>query len=202
MTSVTGIAAMYFWRVTVSQTAFTHRIHTGDNCGSVTERNTVASSGIQPAERMRFYMRIYTKGLIVGVAALLVALPVRAQAPRASGRWLVTFDANVTRKGAAVVVEAREQATLQLTQRGDSVSGTWKVASAPPRIVHGTYDGKTLALRTETAEQEIRVNGKPVKMQSMTEWSAAISGVTIAGTMLVRLGDRAPVPRKWEGLRN
>jgi hypothetical protein len=133
--------------------------------------------------------------------AIILTVAARANAQDVTGRWAATFDAAVTRDGAALKVDRRAPAILQLVRRGDSVSGTWEVEGDPPRHVRGTFDGTRLLLSSDVRDTEIRVNGKPVTMKAMTKWTAVLTGEKLAGTMLVYLGDREPPPRKWEAHR-
>jgi hypothetical protein len=124
-----------------------------------------------------------------------------ANAQAVTGTWSATFDSDMTMKKDSFVVKSRGPATLVLTQRGDSVSGTWSSGLGGARDVHGTFDGRVLRLTTGLNESEVRINGEPHKMKVRTDWMGTMQGNRLAGTMFIRIGDREPPARRWEADR-
>jgi hypothetical protein len=132
---------------------------------------------------------------------LMLTVAPTALAQGVTGTWSAMFDSDITIQRDTFIVKARGPATLVLTQRGDSVTGTWKSGSSPARDVSGTFDGRVLRLTTGRRESEIRVNGEPVKMMTRTDWMATLQGNRLTGTLFIRLGDREPPARRWEADR-
>ena len=124
-----------------------------------------------------------------------------ATAQGISGKWNAMFDADIQIRGDSIVVKSRKPAMLELQQRGDSLFGTWKPSDLEAVAVRGTYDGKVLRLSTTAQERQIRVNGAPTMVKTQTEMSAKVVGDSLAGTLLIKLGEREPPPRKWEAKR-
>src|SRR4051812_21916772 len=137
--------------------------------------------------------------MLAAIALFVVATSAHAQG--VAGKWSATFDSDISGRGDSFVVKERRPATLELTQRGDSVFGTWTVAGMDKSDVSGTFDGKILRITTGLHEREIRINGTPSKMKVRTDWTGSVSGNALSGVMTIRIGDREPPPRKWEAAR-
>jgi hypothetical protein len=135
------------------------------------------------------------------LAAVIASVPAAMPAQGVAGHWSATFDADVSVSGENMVVKGRRPAALDLTARGDSVFGKWIVADLETVSVSGTFDGRVLRLTSGVHEREMRINGQATKVKTRIDWTAAVAGNTLDGTMFIRLGDREPPPRRWEAKR-
>ena len=128
---------------------------------------------------------------------------------RVSGTWLVDYDMRIAREGdGAERVTERGKARLELSQRGDSLFGTWQAStglSRAERPVRGTVEGSNVRFTTGPAEATINRNGEETKIQIVSEFSGAVDGDSIGGVMTVRPLNGPGMPagsdRKWDGRR-
>src|SRR5690349_7925900 len=98
------------------------------------------------------------------LAALLAlaAAPAAAQPPALAGTWTVTWDADIRTAGGRSEVRARRDATLELAQHGDSLSGTWHPVPAVSVPVSGRVEGGTVRLGSAWRGDEVLRDGKKV----------------------------------------
>lgn len=134
------------------------------------------------------------------VAALLCAAR-SASSQNVAGHWTATFDSDIRAERDTFRVLKRGPATLDLTQRGDSVFGVWRAGTLDTSVVKGTFDGRALKLTSGLAERTIKFNGQATTMKVRTDLSGVVHGSTVVGTLFIYIGDRPPAPRKWEGQR-
>jgi hypothetical protein len=148
--------------------------------------------------------------LMICACALWLATATDASAQqRVSGTWLVEYDMRLEREGdGAERVTERGKARLELSQRGDSLFGIWQGSTGPSRTerpVRGTVEGGNVRFTTGVAEATISRNGAETKLQIVSEFSGAVDGDIIGGTMTVRplSGPEMPAGRRrtWDGRR-
>jgi hypothetical protein len=132
-------------------------------------------------------------------AAICAGLPASAQS--VTGRWAVTWDADVRIDHDTAIVRSRKPATLELTQRGDSVVGTWSAGPDGHTPVRGTFDGRSLKLSSGTVERNGMIDGKPTPMKIRWDIAGSVEAAKISGVLFLYMGVLPPVPRHWEAQR-
>jgi hypothetical protein len=135
----------------------------------------------------------------VTVAALCWGLPASAQS--ITGKWAVTWDADVRVDHDTAIVKSRKAATLELTQRGDSVVGTWSTGPDGHTPVRGTYDGRSLKVSSGLVERNGMIDGKPTPMKIRWDIAGSVEASKISGVLFLYMGTLSPVPRRWEAQR-
>jgi hypothetical protein len=138
--------------------------------------------------------------LSIAILASLT-LHVQAQAPNIAGRWAVTWDADVRIDHDTAVVKSRKPASLELTQRGDSVFGVWGAGPDGGIQLRGTFNGRTVRLTSGVNERTGMVDGKPVQMKVRWDIAGALDNSKLAGTLMLYLGTLPAVPRRWDAQR-
>ena len=139
--------------------------------------------------------------LSLALAALLAT-----QSPGVSGTWTLTYDADIRTSGGKSEVRGRREGTLVLTQRGDSVFGSWTGVPGESIPVTGRVDGTAVRFGSAWRGGNVRVNGKVVDGAEMrTEFHGTVERGGMAGTMYVRMrfdgAEREPPARRWEAAR-
>jgi hypothetical protein len=146
-------------------------------------------------------VRISTRiSMSVAVLATLAA-HAHAQAPNIAGRWTVLWDADVRIDHDTAVVKSRKPASLELTQRGDSVFGVWGAGPDGGVQLRGTFNGRTVRLTSGVNERTGMVDGRPVQMKVRWDIAGAREGSKLAGTIMLYLGQLPAVPRRWDAQR-
>jgi hypothetical protein len=141
-------------------------------------------------------MRVFA---MVAVASISLGSPATAQS--IGGKWLATWDADVRIDHDTAIVRARKPASFELTQRGDSVIGTWRPGPDADVPVRGIFDGHSLKLSSGVLERNGMIDGKPTLMKVRWDIVGSLEGAKLGGVLLMYLGDRPPVPRHWEAQR-
>ncbi len=140
--------------------------------------------------------------LIRVLAALAVIWASRpASAQSVTGKWAVTWDADIRVDHDTAIVKSRKPATLELTQRGDSVVGTWSGAPDSHTPVRGTFDGRSLKLSSGTVERNGMIDGKPTPIKIRWDIAGSVEASKISGVLFLYMGTLSPVPRRWEAQR-
>jgi hypothetical protein len=146
-----------------------------------------------------------------GAAVLLSFLMtpgVRAQG--VAGTWQVNYDMRIERTGGEDVVTERGKATLTLTQKGDSVSGSWVVTAGPPgrpvpppRAVKGTFRSGTLNFSGDPVAAQIMQNGESSSVMMLQEYEGTLSGDALKGTFTAHSMDGSiqAGTRNWDATR-
>src|SRR5206468_396498 len=108
-----------------------------------------------------------------------------------AGKWSVMWDADIRLDHDTAIVKSRKPATLELTQRGDSVVGTWSSGPETGTEVRGTFDGRVLQLTSGTNERAGMRDGKPMKMKVRWDIRGALQANKLGGSLFLYLGDLA-----------
>ena len=133
-----------------------------------------------------------------------------AQAVSAAGTWDVTYASGVRDNSDGSLTVTREAVgTFALTQRGDSVSGTWTSTLAGPGKVEWRVRGTLRSNRLHLVGFDPRVEDPPPAGQervSAQEWIGDLEGDRLSGQILMELerpnGERLGLaPRPWTGAR-
>jgi len=137
--------------------------------------------------------------LLAALAAICAGLPASAQS--VAGKWAVTWDADVRIDQDTAIVKSRKLATLELTQRGDSVVGTWSAGPDGHTPVRGTFDCRSLKLSSGTIERNGMIDGKPTAMKIRWDIAGSVEAAKLSGVLFLYMGALSPVPRRWEAQR-
>jgi len=124
-----------------------------------------------------------------------------ANAQSVVGKWAVTWDADISIDHDTAIVKSRKPATLDLTQRGDSIFGVWTTGPSAGIPVRGTFDGRSLNLSSGVTERAGMIDGKPTPMKVRWDISGSVQASKISGVLMLYLGALSPVPRRWEAQR-
>ena len=138
---------------------------------------------------------------LYALAALVSVAPATARAQGLTGTWAVVWDADIRTDGDSAVVKSRKPATLELTQRGDSVLGVWKAGPNGGTEVRGTFNGRALKLSSGTHESKGQLDGKPVTIRVRWDINGAFQNGKLAGSLFLYMDDRNAPPRRWEAQR-
>jgi len=141
---------------------------------------------------MRYVVTLFLA--VIGIGA-----PAKGQS--IVGKWAVTWDADIGIDHDTAVVKARKPATLELTQRGDSIFGIWSTGPSGGVPVRGTFDGRSLNLSSGVTERTGMIDGKPTPMKVRWDIAGSVQASKIAGVLMLYLGALSPVPRRWEAQR-
>jgi len=123
-------------------------------------------------------------------AILLVtvgAVPAGAQGTLA-GKWTTDYPTGIRNENGEIAVSASRPATLTLTMKGDSVTGTWQLAApaggAAPAATHilGKRSGTKFVMRNEAVERTINMGEGPKQVQMFTQWDFELKGDELVGT--------------------
>jgi hypothetical protein len=136
---------------------------------------------------------------ILVVSLALAATSAHAQ--NIAGKWSVTWDSDITLDHDTAIVKKRSTTTLDLTLKGDSVSGVWNAGPDQGAQLRGTFDGKTLRMTTGKNERVVKVNGESVKMMVRWDMNAVLQGPKLAGSLFIYVADRPAPARRWEAQR-
>ena len=90
----------------------------------------------------------------------LCAISSRLGAQGVSGKWTV-WDSDIRLDHDTAVVNSRRPATLELTQRGDSIFGTWSSGGLETTALRGTIDGRGFKLTSGVIERMGRSTESP-----------------------------------------
>src|SRR5436305_5448828 len=120
-----------------------------------------------------------------------VGLAIVAHAPLGAqgigGKWSVIWDADIRMDHDTAIAKARKPATLELTQRGDSVFGTWSGGIEPGIPLKGTFDGRAIQMSSGVMERTGMRDGQPMKMRVRWDVRGALSGSALTGTLFIYL---------------
>lgn len=141
-------------------------------------------------------------------ALLAVAIGSPAAAQDVSGVWKVTWAAGVrVQRDGAVEVENWGEATLDLHQEADRVTGIWTRSiegqGSARWTVEGTFRGGVLTLSGSEGEADSQVVRDQLAQVEGLEWQGRLTGDRLEGEMRVILRDapRLSVARPWHAER-
>jgi hypothetical protein len=139
---------------------------------------------------------------------LAVAIGSPAAAQDVSGTWEVTWAAGVrVQRDGGVEVERWGEATLDLDQEGDRVTGIWtrpiEGQGSVRWTVEGTFRDGVVALRASEGAADGQVVRDQLAQVEGLEWEGRLTGDGLEGEMRVILRDapRLSVPRPWRAQR-
>lgn len=143
------------------------------------------------------------KLLSLAALALLSAAPLSAQG--INGEWITEFDRMMRNDGGSVSTSDKARAKMTLTQKGDSVTGTWQLvgdapAGAKPRELKGTIAGNKVALQAQF-QATINRNGETEERTLTMLYDFAISGDKLEGTMQTKSDDMGMPARPFSAWR-
>ena len=138
---------------------------------------------------------------LYALAAILIAGPSMASAQGITGKWAVVWDADIRTDGDSAIVKSRKPATLELTQRGDSVVGVWHAGPNGGTQVRGTFNGRTLKLTSGANDSKGFLDGKPVTIRVRWDINGALQDGKLAGSLFLYMDNRSAPPRRWEAQR-
>jgi hypothetical protein len=133
---------------------------------------------------------------IVMLCALFIGGDVRAQT--VGGRWTGNIDAGVRLAGDSAIVVKREALVLDLTLRGDSVTGTVDRGGRWRAGVRGTFDGTRLELQAAALERNFYVNGVLVMDTIRYTWSGTLAQGELRGGLSTDPTHAKMPPLRWE----
>ena len=148
-------------------------------------------------------MKKLLRSAIVAALALLAGSPLAAQG--IAGNWITEFDRQIRNDGGAVSTGERARARITLTQKGDSVTGTWQVISDPantsrPRAITGTVAGNKVSLQAQF-QATINRNGETEERTITILYDLTMAGDKLEGTMSNRSGDMETPARPFTAVR-
>jgi hypothetical protein len=139
---------------------------------------------------------------LIMLVCLVVSPSASVRAQGVAGKWSVMWDADIRFDHDTAIVKGRKPATVELTQRGDSVFGTWSGGVEPGGVaLRGTFDGRTMRLTSGVNERTGTRDGQPMKMKVRWDVNGALQGAKLAGTLFIYIGDMPAAPRRWDGQR-
>ena len=145
--------------------------------------------------------------LIVSALFVVTASPVAAQG--ISGRWITEFDRSVRNENGNVTTGDKAKALIVLTQKGDSVTGTWEVLdrgpsqsgpTAPPRQLRGTIAGNKVSLSMRV-DGKRNINGEESAVSMTMLYDLTVDGDKLQGTTTAKSSDMEMPARPFSAWR-
>ena len=104
-----------------------------------------------------------------------------------AGKWVTEFDIGIRNENGVETSMGKRQATITLTLKGDSVSGTWQAAavegSTPaPVSLKGTIAGGKVKLQSDPVEHTVRMNDDEQQVKIVSYYTFELHGDLLSGT--------------------
>ena len=145
---------------------------------------------------MKSLFRVLTAGILVALAAG----PLAAQG--INGSWITEFERQLRNENGEVTAGEKTKARLVLTQKGDSVTGTWQMleGAATPRALKGTISGNKVSL-TSQVQAKRNINGEESVTTLTVVYDFTVEGNKLQGTSTAKGSDMEMPPRPFTAVR-
>ena len=145
-------------------------------------------------------MKTIVRALTVGFMFAIAAGPLAAQG--INGSWITEFERQMRNENGVVSGGEKTKARLVLTQKGDSVTGTWQIleGSAAARALKGTISGTKVSLTTQVQARR-NINGEESATTLTVVYDFTVEGDKLQGTSTAKGSDMEMPPRPFTAVR-